>query len=114
MADDVTPAEQSPNAGLGLVDAWELVGLPDRLDVAAYLTADQHATQYRVIVDALLDAQEHSLTGVGRDELLQRVRDRIAAVADAATATRLTRPEEFDLDGRMRTLHHWGVVIRWQ
>ncbi|MFD0576071.1 DUF2397 domain-containing protein [Dactylosporangium darangshiense] len=89
-------------------------GPPGRLDVAAYLTADQHATQYRVIVDALLDAQEHSLTGVGRDELLDRVRGRVAAVADLATAERLTLPDEFDLEARMRTLHAWGVVIRWQ
>jgi hypothetical protein len=51
---------------------------PGRLDVAAYLTADQLAAQYRVLVDVLLDAQEHSLTGVGRDELLAAVRDRIA------------------------------------
>jgi len=34
MVDDAAPAEQSPNAGVGLVDAWELVGLPGRLDVA--------------------------------------------------------------------------------
>ena len=59
-------------------DAWELAGFPGRLDVAAYLTADQLAAQYRVLVDVLLDAQEHSLTGVGRNELLAAVRDRIA------------------------------------
>ncbi len=114
MADETVSPEKAPNADLRLVDAWELIGLPGRLDVAAYLTADQHATQYRVIVDALLDAQEHSLTGVGRDELMQRVRDRIASVAGEASAARLTAPEEFDLDARMRTLHNWGVVIRWQ
>ena len=75
----------APNA-----DAWELAGFPGRLDVAAYLTADQLAAQYRVLVDVLLDAQEHSLTGVGRDELLIAVRDRIAAATDMATAERLT------------------------
>lgn len=37
-------------------DAWELVGFPGRLNVAAYLTADQVAAQYRVLVDVLLDA----------------------------------------------------------
>ena len=95
-------------------DAWELAGFPGRLDVAAYLTADQLAAQYRVLVDVLLDAQEHSLTGVGRDELLTAVRDRIAGAADAATAERLTRPEAFDLDARMRALQDWRVVIRWQ
>lgn len=99
----------APNA-----DAWELAGFPGRLNVAAYLTADQLAAQYRVIVDVLLDAQEQSLTGVGRDDLLVAVRDRITAAADPVTADRLTDPEVFDLDNRMRALHEWGVVIRWQ
>ena len=99
----------TPNA-----DAWELAGFPGRLDVAAYLTADQLAAQYRVLVDVLLDAQEHSLTGVGRDELLAAVRDRIADATDAVTAERLTRPEAFDLDARMHALQDWKVVIRWQ
>jgi len=99
----------TPNA-----DAWELAGFPGRLDVAAYLTADQLAAQYRVLVDVLLDAQEHSLTGVGRDELLAAVRDRIADATDAVTAERLIRPEAFDLDARMRALQDWNVVIRWQ
>lgn len=88
-------------------DAWELVGFPGRLNVAAYLTADQVAAQYRVLVDVLLDAQEHSLTGVGRDELLAAVRERIAAATDAQTAERLTSPEVFDLDARMKALHVW-------
>jgi uncharacterized protein (TIGR02677 family) len=114
MGEDAMPAEQPLDGVMDHVDAWELLGLPGRLDVAAYLAADQYAAQYRVIVDALLDAQEHSLTGVGRDELLGRVRDRVARVADARAAARLTEPREFDLDARMRTLHNWGVVIRWQ
>lgn len=94
-------------------DTWELTGFPGRLDIAAYLTADQ-AAQYRVLVDVLLDAQENSLTGVGRDQLLAAVRDRIAEATDAMTAERLTRPEAFDLDARMRSLQDWKVVIRWQ
>ncbi len=96
------------------VDAWELAGFPGRLDVAAYLTATEHAAQYRVLVDVLLDAQEHSLTGVGRDELLARVRSRITAGTDTAIAERLTRGDVFDIDSRMKALHHWGVVFRWQ
>jgi uncharacterized protein (TIGR02677 family) len=96
------------------VDTWELAGFPGRLDIAAYLTADQHAAQYRVLVDVLLDAQEQSLTGVSRDELLAGVRDRIAAATDLATAERLTEPDSFDIDARMKALHHWGAVIRWQ
>src|SRR5580693_8353576 len=99
----------APNA-----DAWELAGFPGRLDVAAYLTADQLAAQYRVLVDVLLDAQEHSLTGVGRDDLITAVRERIAAASDSATAERLTDPDVFDLDKRMQALNQWGVVIRWQ
>src|ERR1700749_1651384 len=95
-----------PNA-----DAWELSGFPGRLDVAAYLTADQLAAQYRVLVDVLLDAQEHSLTGVGRDELLDAGRERIAAATDAETAELLTSPDFFDLDARMRALQDWDVVI---
>ncbi len=96
------------------VDDWELAGFPGRLDVAAYLTADQHAAQYRVLVDVLLDAQEQSLTGVSRDELLAGVRDRIAAATDTAMAERLIAPDSFDIDARMKALHHWGAVIRWQ
>lgn len=100
--------------GLPGADAWELAGFPGRLKVAAYLTADQVAAQYRVLVDVLLDAQEHSLTGVGRDELLAAVRERIAAATDAQRAERLTSPDVFDLDARMKALQDWDVVIRWQ
>lgn len=99
----------APNA-----DAWELAGFPGRLQVAAYLTADQLAAQYRVLVDVLLDAQEQSLTGVGRDDLLAAVRERIAAMTDQATADRLTSPDVFDLDKRMDALHQWRVVDKWQ
>src|SRR5580698_610923 len=104
----VSISMSTPNA-----DAWELAGFPGRLNVAAYLTADQLAAQYRVLLDVLLDAQEQSLTGVGRDDLLTAVYERIAAATDAATADRLTDPEVFDLDKRMQALHQWGVVIRW-
>ncbi len=96
------------------VDTWALAGFPGRLDIAAYLTADQHAAQYRVLVDVLLDAQEHSLTGVGRDELLAKVRECVAAATDPATADRLTAPDAFDIEARMKALNHWGVVVRWQ
>lgn len=85
-----------------------------RLDVASYLTADQYAAQYRLIVDVLLDAQEQSLTGTGRDELWDQVRERIRITAGVETAARLTAPDVFDLDARMKALQRWGVVIRWQ
>ena len=58
----------TPNA-----DPWELAGFPGRLNVAAYLTADLLAAQYRVLVDVLLDAQEHSLTVVGRVSVGQAI-----------------------------------------
>src|SRR5260370_2912564 len=93
------------------VDAWELAGFPGRLDVAAYLMADQHAAQYRVLVDVLLDAQEHSLTGVGRDELLTSVRDRIAAAAGPAAAGRLPAADPPDIDRRTRAPPHRGPPI---
>lgn len=96
------------------VDGWELAGFPGRLKVAAYLTADQHAAQYRLIVDALLDAQEHSLTGVSRDELFAAVRDRLLTATDVPTADRLTSTDIFDLDARMKALLQWDVVIKWQ
>jgi uncharacterized protein (TIGR02677 family) len=96
------------------IDPFELAGFPGRLDVAAYLTADQYAAQYRVIVDALLDAQEHSLTGAGRDEIMTKIREVLSTQTDGATVERLTGPDAFDLDARMKALHAWGVVIRWQ
>ena len=96
------------------VDAWELAGFPGRLNVAAYLTADQHAAQYRKLVDELLDAQEHSLTGISRDDLLASVREKITAATDPGTAECLTAPDRFDIDARMKSLHAWGVVDRWQ
>lgn len=96
------------------VDAWELAGFPGRLNVAAYLTEERYAAQYRVIVDVLLDAQEHSLTGVSRDDLQSSVRDKIAAATDAVTARRLTSPDSFDIDARMKSLREWKVVDRWQ
>lgn len=96
------------------VDAWELAGFPGRLNIAAYLTADQHAAQYRALVDVLLDAQEHSLTGISREDLLASVREKIRAAADPETAERLTAPDRFDIDTRMKSLYAWGVVDRWQ
>lgn len=95
------------------IDPWELAGFAGRLDVAAYLTAE-HAAQYRILVDALLDAQEQSLTGVGRDELLAKVRSLLRERTDGSTVDRLTCAEAFDIDARMKALHSWRVVIRWQ
>ena len=74
----------------------------------------QHTAQYRVLVDVLLDAQEHSLTGISRDDLLAGVREKITAATDLETAERLTAPDHFDIDARMKSLNARGVVNRWQ
>ncbi|GLZ28070.1 hypothetical protein Lesp02_02600 [Lentzea sp. NBRC 105346] len=93
---------------------WELAGFPGRVDIANYLTAQEHAAQYRLIVDVLFDAQEVALTGVGRDELLTAVRERIESVVDVPRARELTSLPVLDLDARMQQLDQWGVVHSWQ
>ena len=67
-----------------------------------------------MLVDVLLDAQEHSLTGISRDDLLASVREKITAATEPETAERLTAPDHFDIDARMKSLNAWGVVHRWQ
>jgi hypothetical protein len=67
-----------------------------------------------VLVDVLLDAQEHSLTGISRDDLLASVREKITAATDLETSERLTAPDHFDIDARMKSLNARGVVDRWQ
>lgn len=61
-----------------------------------------------MLVDVLLDAQEHSLTGISRDDLLASVREKITAATDLETAERLTAPDHFDIDARMKSLNAWG------
>jgi uncharacterized protein (TIGR02677 family) len=93
---------------------WELAGFPGRVDIASYLTAQDHAAQYRLIVDVLFDAQEVALTGVGRDELLSALRERIESAVGVQRARDLTTPPLLDLDARMHQLDQWGVVHSWQ
>ncbi len=88
------------------IGQWRLTGTPGGLTVASYLTApDEAAAQYRLIVDALLDEQAYSLTGVSRADLevllRHRLGDRLAVLA--------TLP----LDRRLDQLVAWGVAAQW-
>lgn len=98
------PGLQPPRAD---VDVWQLANLPGGLREASYLTS----TQYRLIVDVLLDQQQVSLTGVGEDDLRDLVAARIEAAAGREAATRLM--DSLDLTARMRQLTAWGVVDDW-
>lgn len=104
-------SESVPATGedLDTVDAWRLVGFPGVLSEASYLIA-RNAAQYRLIVDVLLDQQQHSLTGVSRSELANLVRQRVIELSGDASIL----DDAFDLDARMSALVEWLVVDRWQ
>lgn len=94
------------------VDLWQLAGLPGGLRLASYLTAGSGtAAQYRLIVDILLDQQQHTLTGVAHDELAVLIEERVTATAGALAAQRLLA--EFPLQSRMVQLAEWQVVNAW-
>ena len=94
------------------VDLWQLAGAPGGLKLASYLTAGSGtAAQYRLIVDALLDEQQHSLTGVSEAELEILIRDRLGELAGPAVARSLLA--DFSLADRMEQLAKWEVVDRW-
>lgn len=95
----------------GDLDPWQLAGMPGGLKLASYLTADKTASQYRLIVDVLLDQQQHSLTGVSFEELEALVRTRVAGTAGPAVADRLLAT--FSLADRMAQLGAWQVVDTW-
>lgn len=103
-------ADSAPDLNSFALDPWQLHGLPGGLALATYLTAPQ-ASQYRLIVDVLLDEQQSSLTGVGIDELDVLVRARVTATAGVHVAARLL--ETFTLVSRMEALEAWDVVTRW-
>ena len=98
-------------AATGDVDPWQLAGMPGGVRLANYLTADKTASQYRLIVDVLLDQQQHSLTGVSFDELTALVRTRLVETTDAETTDRLL--SNFALGERMAQLAAWQVVDTW-
>jgi uncharacterized protein (TIGR02677 family) len=94
------------------VDLWQLAGVPGGMKLASYLTVGGGtAAQYRLIVDVLLDEQQHSLTGVSEAELDVLIRDRLDKLAAAATAQQLLA--DFSLPSRMEQLAKWGVVDQW-
>lgn len=109
----VSPPNIDPVAAVA-VDGWALAGLPGAVRFASYLTVREHAAQYRLIVDVLLAAQQHSLTGVPRDDLpgllFATARDRLG---DAAARGLVTDPS-FDLAARMQQLVAWSTVEVWQ
>lgn len=83
--------------------------MPGPLRHASYL-AERLSAQYRLIVDALLEAQSHSLTGVARTELPNLLRHRASELVDADLARTLVDESGFDLDTRMQQLRAWGVI----
>lgn len=99
-----------PQPAPASVDVWQLANLPGGLRQASYLTSPE-ATQYRLIVDVLLDQQQVSLTGVGEDDLRDLIGARVEATAGREAATRLM--ESLELTARMRQLAAWGVVDDW-
>lgn len=91
-------------------DPWRLAGLPGGLLQASYLTS-RHAAQYRLIVQVLLDEQQHTLTGVAAGDLPDLLRDHVVrAGADPAVLDESV----FNLKQRMAALEKWGVVIVFQ
>lgn len=94
------------------VDPWALAGLPGGLTLASYLTASpETVSQYRLIVDTLLDQQDQSLTGIAHDDLAHQLHIRLAHAATPATATRLLA--DLNLKSRMTQLLLWGVIDTW-
>ena len=94
------------------VDLWQLAGATGGLKLASYLTVGGGtAAQYRLIVDALLDEQQHSLTGVSEAELEILIRDRLSELAGPAATMQLLA--DFSLASRMEQLAKWEVVDRW-
>lgn len=86
---------------------WALLPLPGAVPAASYLTGAL-ASQYRLIVDILDDQRTVSLTGVGFNELMTLVRDRLPN----QQARHLM--QDFPLETRLRALVEWGTCESWQ
>jgi uncharacterized protein (TIGR02679 family) len=93
-------------------DVWAGV-LPGRVLIPAYLVS-RFAAQYRVIVDALLEAQDRSLTGMSFDDITAAVRDRLNGLLPPDTVARLLDEAVFHPEKRLDSLRRWGVLTRWQ
>ncbi len=94
----------------GQLDLGRMAGLAGGLVEASYLTGPL-AAQYRLIVDVLLDQQQHTLTGVPAADLPGLLRDHLRGRGlDAG----LVDDPGFALEQRMRRLAAWHVVEVWQ
>jgi uncharacterized protein (TIGR02677 family) len=104
--------DDEPSGELVGVDPWSAV-LPGPSLVPAYL-ASRFAAQYRVIVDALLEAQDTSLTGMSVQDVEDAVRDRLIVAVGPRRAAELLESPAFNLETRLARLEKWEVVTRWQ
>jgi uncharacterized protein (TIGR02677 family) len=102
--------DQGDRSGGAAVDLWQLAGLPGGLLEASYLTGSL-ASQYRLVVDVLLEQQQHTLTGVAATDLPGLLRERV--VRSGADPAILDDPA-FVLSARMASLERWNVVIVFQ
>ena len=96
-----TPIQASPEP----LDAWSLLELPGTLQAASFLTSPR-ANQYRLIVGIMAERQTQSLTGVGHDEFVAVLRDRLADADELLAA--------LNLDERLAQLVAWGTCEAWQ
>src|ERR1041385_3296076 len=93
-------------------DIWAGV-LPGQVLIPAYLVS-RFAAQYRVVVDALLEAQDRSLTGMSFDDIAAAVRDRLGGLLPPDKVAWLLDEAVFHPEQRLDRLRHWGVVTKWQ
>src|SRR4051812_19863482 len=94
-------------------DPWLLAGMPGAPQHPTYLV-ERLAPQYRLIVDALLDEESHSLTGVAQTDLPALLLARVEAAIGREAGRALLDDTVFDLDARMEQLRRWGAVEVWQ
>ncbi|MEU7999347.1 DUF2397 domain-containing protein [Micromonospora sp. NPDC049060] len=107
MRSEQSDGERDPGSG---PDLWQLAGLPGGLIEASYLTG-KYASQYRVVVDVLLDQQQHTLTGVPAADLPLLLR---AYLSGRGADPVLIDEPGFELKERMVSLERWGVIHRFQ
>jgi uncharacterized protein (TIGR02677 family) len=81
--------------------------------VLAYLVSPL-ASQYRAIVEVLLEAQDSSLTGLAYGEVLERLREHLSNRLPAGVVAELLESAAFSPDARLDRLVRWGVLTRWQ